>query len=136
MYIQKILCRRPFLIKNLENVMRRFLQSLELFEDNERKKLAIFTALTFSQKLSGLPPEIIFQPLLQDNLVSKGIVLSFITDFFKEYLVDNNLDDLIALLKRGKIEDNLLDLFPIQKRTTEAFAKHFNKEGLGALVEK
>ena len=99
LYIQKILRRRPFLIKNLENVMRRFLQSLELFEDNERKNLAIFTALTFSQKLSGLPPEIVFQPLLKDNLVSKGIVLSFITDFFKEYLVDNNLDDLIALLK-------------------------------------
>ena len=56
--------------------------------------------------------------------------------FFKEYLVDNNLDDLIALLKRGKIEDNLLDLFPIQKRTTEAFAEHFSKDGLGALVEK
>ncbi len=135
LYIQKILRRRPFLIKNLENVMRRFLQSLELFEDNERKKLAIFTALTFSQKLSGLPPETVFQPLLKDNLVSKGIVLSFITDFFKEYLVDNSLDDLIALLKRGKIEDNLLDLFPIQKRTTEAFAEHFSKEGLGALVE-
>jgi hypothetical protein len=115
--------------------MRRFLQSLELFEDNERKKLAIFTSLTFSQKLSGLPPETVFQPLLKDNLVSKGIVLSFITDFFKEYLVDNTLDDLIALLKRGKIEDNLLDLFPIQKRTTEAFAEHFSKEGLGALVE-
>ena len=136
LYIQKILRRRPFLIKNLENVMRRFLQSLELFEDNERKNLAIFTTLTFSQKLSGLPPETVFQPLLKDNLVSKGIVLSFITDFFKEYLVDNNLDDLIALLKRGKIEDNLLDLFPIQKCTTQAFAEHFSIEGLGALVEK
>lgn len=40
-YIQKILRRKPFLIKNLENVMRRFLQSLELFEENERKKLSI-----------------------------------------------------------------------------------------------
>ena len=116
--------------------MRWFLQSLEIFEDNERKNLSIFTALTFSQKLSRLPLEIVFHPLLKDNLVSKGIVHSFITDFFKEYLVDNNLDDLIALLKQGKIEDNLLYLFPIQKRTTEAFAEHFSKEGLGALVEK
>ncbi|KAH9291899.1 hypothetical protein KI387_042912, partial [Taxus chinensis] len=131
----KILRRRPFLIKNLENVMRKYLQSLELFEENERKKLAIFTALTFSQKLSGLPPETVFQPLLKDNLVAKGIVLLFITDFFKEYLVDNSLDDLIGLLKRGKMEDNLLELFPVQKRTTEAFAEHFIKEGLGALVE-
>ncbi|KAK3441320.1 hypothetical protein EUGRSUZ_B01418 [Eucalyptus grandis] len=134
-YIQKILRRRPFLIKNLENVMRRFLQSLELFEENERKKLAIFTALAFSQKLSGLPPETVFQPMLKDNLVSKGLVLSFLTDFFKEYLIDNSLDDLIAILKRGKVEENLLDFFPINKRSAEAFSEHFTKEGLVALVE-
>lgn len=124
-YIQKILRRRPFLIKNLENVMRKFLQSLELFNDDERKKLAIFTALAFSQKLSGLPPETVLQPLLKDNLVEKGLVLSFITDFFKEYLVDNSLDDLISILKRGKMEDNLLDFFPSTKRTPEALSEHF-----------
>ena len=124
-YIQKILRRRPFLIKYLENVMRRFLQSLEFFEENERKKLAIFTALAFSQKLSGLPPETVFQPLLKDNLVAKGLVLSFITDFFKEYLMDNSLDDLISILKRGKVEDNLLEFFPSAKRSAEGFSEHF-----------
>ncbi|CAO2832587.1 unnamed protein product [Amaranthus hypochondriacus] len=115
--------------------MRRFLQSLELFEDNERKKLAIFTALAFSQKLSGLPPETVFQPLLTDNLVAKGLVLTFITDFFKEYLVENSLDDLISLLKRGKVEENLLDFFPSSKKSPEAFAEHFTKEGLVQLVQ-
>lgn len=105
--------------------MRRFLQSLELFEENERKKLAIFTALAFSQKLSGLPPETVFQPLLKDNLVGKGLVLSFITDFFKEYLIDNSLDDLISILKRGKVEENLLDFFPSAKRSPEGFSEHF-----------
>ncbi|XP_066337037.1 uncharacterized protein [Miscanthus floridulus] len=135
LYIQKTLRRKPFLIKNLENVMRKFLQSLEFFEENERKKLAIFTALAFSQKLSGLPPETVFQPLLKDNLVAKGIVLSFITEFFKEYLKENSLDDLIALLKKGKMEDNLLDFFPSAKRTSEALSEHFNKQGLTSLVE-
>ncbi|KAI4368258.1 hypothetical protein MLD38_016834 [Melastoma candidum] len=134
-YVQKILRRRPFLIKNLENVMQRFLQSLELFEDNERKKLAIFTALAFSQKLSGLPPETVFQPLLKDNLVAKGLVLSFITDFFKVYLVDNSLDDLISILKRGKVEDDLLIFFPSAKRSADGFSEHFTKEGLLSLVE-
>ncbi|XP_010528650.1 PREDICTED: basic leucine zipper and W2 domain-containing protein 2-like [Tarenaya hassleriana] len=134
-YIQKILRRRPFLIKNLENVMRRFLQSLELFEEDERKKLAIFTALAFSQRLSGLPPETVFQPLLKDNLIAKGLVLSFITDFFKEYLVENSLDDLISILKRGKMEDNLMDFLPPTKRSAESFAEHFTKAGLTALVE-
>ncbi|XP_024012416.1 basic leucine zipper and W2 domain-containing protein 1-A [Eutrema salsugineum] len=128
-YIQNILRRKPFLIKNLENVTRRFLQSLELFEESERKNLAIFTAFAFSQKLSGLPAETVFQPLLEDNLVAKGIVLTFVTDFLNEYLVENSLDDLIAILRRGKMEDKLLDFLPPTKRTTESFAEHFTKAG-------
>ncbi|VFQ62570.1 unnamed protein product [Cuscuta campestris] len=134
-FVQKILRRKPFLIKSLENVMRRLLQSLELFEEKERKKLAIFTALAFSQKLSGLPPETVFQPMLKDNLVGKGIVLSFITEFFAEYLIDNSLDDLISICKRGKVEDNLLEFFPSAKRTPEAFSEHFTNAGLLPLVE-
>ena len=125
LYIQKVLRRKPFLIKSLENVLQRFLQSLELFEENERKKLAIFTALSLSQKLSGLPPETIFHPLLKDNLVAKGLVLTFITDLFKEYLVENSLDDLIAILKHGKVEEKLLYFFPSSKRSAEAFSEHF-----------
>ncbi|KAB2636160.1 basic leucine zipper and W2 domain-containing protein 2-like [Pyrus ussuriensis x Pyrus communis] len=73
--------------------------------------------------------------MLKDNLVGKGLVLSFITDFFKEYLIDNSLDDLISILKRGKVEDNLLEFFPSTKRTDESFSEHFTKEGLLALVE-
>lgn len=124
-YIQKILRRRPYLIKNLEHVMQKLLQSMEFLEEDERKKLAIFTALAFSQKLSGLPPETVLRPLLKDNLVAKGLVLSFVTDFFKEYLVDNSLDDLIAILKRGKVEDDLLQFFPSAKRSAEGFSEHF-----------
>ncbi|OAE21362.1 hypothetical protein AXG93_891s1100 [Marchantia polymorpha subsp. ruderalis] len=107
----------------------------ELYGPDDRKKLAVFTALTFSQKLSGLPPETIFSALLSDSLIAKGTVLGFVTDSFKEYLVDNTLDDLIGLLKRAKMEDRLLDFFPMQKRTIEAFAEHFSKEGLGVLVD-
>lgn len=113
------------MIKSLENVMRKFLQSLELFEENDRKKLAIFTSLTFTQKLSGLQPETVFQPLLKDSLVAKGLSLSFMTDFFKEYLKDSSFDDLILILKKGKMEDNLLEFFPTAKRSPEGFSEHF-----------
>jgi hypothetical protein len=97
----------------------------ELYGTEDRKKLAIFTALTFSQKLSGLPPETIFSALLSDSLVAKGLVLGFVTDAFKQYLVENSLDDLVALLKRAKMEDRLLDFFPMQKRNIEGFGEHF-----------
>lgn len=103
-----------------------FLAALqELYAPEDRKKLAIFTALTFSQKLSGLPPETIFSALMSDSLIAKGIVLYFVTDTFKVYLVENSLDDSVSLLKRAKMDDRLLDLFPMQKRSIEGFAEHF-----------
>lgn len=33
--------RRPFLVKNLENVLVKLLRSLEFFDDGSRQKLAI-----------------------------------------------------------------------------------------------
>ena len=116
--------------------MQRQLQSLELYGQDDRLKLAIFTALTFSQKLSGLPPETIFAALLKDSLVAKGTVLGFITDCFKEYLVENSFDDLVGLLKRAKIEDRLLEFFPMQKRSIDAFADHFRFHLNSFFVEK
>ena len=56
--------------------------------------------------------------------MGKGLVLSFVTEFFEECLVDNSLDDLISILKRGKVEDNLLDFFPPAKRSNESFFEH------------
>eukprot|EP00244_Chara_vulgaris_P006673 TRINITY_DN251_c0_g1_i2.p1 TRINITY_DN251_c0_g1~~TRINITY_DN251_c0_g1_i2.p1 ORF type:complete len:420 (+),score=113.72 TRINITY_DN251_c0_g1_i2:563-1822(+) len=135
LFIQKIIRRRPFLIKNLENVLRRLLQSLEHYGAEDRKKLAIFTALTFSQKLSGLPPENIFTCLFNDAMVSKGSVLGFVTNVFKVFLEESTLDELVALLKRAKVEDRMLEFFPMQKRTPEYFAEHFMKEGLSEIVE-
>ncbi|KAD5961833.1 hypothetical protein E3N88_13306 [Mikania micrantha] len=102
-YIQKILRRKPFLIKNLENVMRRFLQSLEFLK--KMKELS----WQFSQHL----------PFPKSYL---------------EYLIDNSLDDLISILKRGKMEDNLLDFFPSGKRSAEAFSEHFTKGMKSALT--
>ncbi|GAQ78414.1 ARM repeat superfamily protein [Klebsormidium nitens] len=133
-FVQKLIRRRPFLIKNLENNLQRLLQSLEHYGPEDRKKLAVFTALTFSQKL-GLPPETIFEGLLKDAIVQKGTVLSFLTEFCKEYLADNKFEELVSLLKRAKVDDRLLEFFPMQKRTVEAFNDHFHKAGLDVLVE-
>ena len=115
--------------------MRRFLQSLELFEDNERKNLQFLLPSPSLRSYLGFHQKPFFSLFSKTTLFPRELWFHSLHIFSKEYLVDNTLDDLIALLKWGNIEDNLLDLFPIQKRTTEAFAKHFSKEGLGALVE-
>eukprot|EP00475_Leptophrys_vorax_P037727 TRINITY_DN6543_c0_g1_i2.p1 TRINITY_DN6543_c0_g1~~TRINITY_DN6543_c0_g1_i2.p1 ORF type:complete len:434 (+),score=84.41 TRINITY_DN6543_c0_g1_i2:437-1738(+) len=117
LYIQKILRRRPFMIKSLENVLRRWVQSLEMYEPEERKRLALLTALCFSQRFTGLAPDVIFTALLNDALVSKGTSLVFITEFFRVYIAETNMDDLVGLLKRGKVDQRLVEFLPSQKQT-------------------
>ncbi|CAI5947361.1 unnamed protein product [Closterium sp. NIES-64] len=135
LFIQKILRRRPFMIKSLENVLRRWVQSLEMYEPEERKRLAVLTALCFSQRFTGLAPDVIFIALLNDTLVTKGTSLGFITDFFRVYLVETNMDDLVGLLKKGKVDQRLIEFMPSQKRTPDAFSQHFSNEGLKALAD-
>lgn len=79
---QIILRRRPFLIKNLENVVKRLLQQLEHYSADQQDKLAIALALIFSMKL-GIPPENLMLVLHNDQLVAKGTMLRFVTNFFK-----------------------------------------------------
>nr|KAJ0220766.1 hypothetical protein LSAT_V11C200067330 [Lactuca sativa] len=70
-----------------------------------------------------------------DNIVGKRLVVTFITYFFKEYLIDKPLYDLISILKHCKLEDNLVEFFTPGKRSAEAFFEHFTKADMGALVE-
>lgn len=134
-FIQKILRRRPFMIKSLENVMRRSIQSLELYGVEDRRNLAVLTALCFSQRFTGLSPDFMFSALLNDTLVAKGSALFFLTEFFKIFLKETSLDDAVGLLKRGKVDERLMEFFPPAKQTPEVFAQHFGSEGLSALVD-
>lgn len=91
----------------------------------DRRKLAMLIALCFSSRLTGLAPDFLFTSLLNDSLVSKGSSLSFLTDFFRFYLAETSMEELVGLLKRGKVEQRLVDFFPSGKRSPDAFAQHF-----------
>lgn len=131
--IQQILRRRPFLIKNIENVLRRLLQQLEHYTTEQQDKLAVATSLTFAMKL-GLPPENVFLVLINDVMVAKGTSLHFMTSFMKDFLSDASLDELMILLKRGRVDD-LMAFFPIQKRNPDNVATHFQENGLKAIAD-
>mmetsp|Transcript_17942 Transcript_17942/g.24820 ORF Transcript_17942/g.24820 Transcript_17942/m.24820 type:complete len:426 (-) Transcript_17942:304-1581(-) len=127
-----ILRRRPFLIKNLENILKRLLQQLEHYNEQQRDTLAYATALVFTRKL-GIPPENLMLVLVNDVLIAKGTMLRFVTHFFKAYLSENSMEDLLNLLKKSKIDD-IVQFFPMQKRTQEAFKAHFTAAELPVLV--
>ena len=96
-----------------------------MYDAEERQKLGILTALCFSQRLTGLPPDSMFTALLNDSLVAKGTSLQFVTQVFRTYLAETNMEDLVSLLKRGKVEQRLVEFFPSQKQNPTAFEEHF-----------
>jgi len=114
----------------------KLLKSLEFFDEEGRKKLAIATSLMFSPEIKlGVLPENTLTALLNDRLVQKGTVLEFATVFFKEYLSEHTLDDLVGVLTKAKLANRLLDLMPPQTRTIKEFGQHFTACGLEGLVE-
>jgi hypothetical protein len=125
--------RRPFLVKNLENTVKKLLQLLEHYAAAERDKIALVISQVFIQRL-GVPPENVFTVLLNDVVVAKGTTLAFVTSLFRGWLKDSTLEELMGVLRRGRVEDRLLEFFPQQRRSAEAFAAHFEAEGLGELV--
>jgi hypothetical protein len=132
--IQNLTRRKPFLIKSLEKTMTKLLLSVEFFEPDRRKILAISFALIFSMKI-GVLPENIFSNMFNDRLVTKGTMLEFVTNFFQELLVKDSMDDLVSLLTKGRVVNRLIEFFPPNKRTLDDFNAHFEAAGLEKLVE-
>ena len=44
---------------------------------------------------------------------------------FQDYLATESIDDLVALLRKARLDTHLLDLFPPQKRTLADLDEHF-----------
>ncbi|CAL5222709.1 g5112 [Coccomyxa viridis] len=131
---QTLLRKRPFLIRPLENTLIKLLKSLDFYDELGRDKIAIATGRCFAMKL-GVQPDRVLQSMLNDRMVAKGLILQYATTFFQDYLSSESIDDLVALLRKARLDTHLLDLFPPQKRTLKDLDEHFKEAGLERLVE-
>lgn len=129
---QKLIRRRPFLVRSLEQTLVKLALTLEFYDEAGKRKIAMATAMAFAHKL-GILPENMFMTLLNDRLVAKGTILEFATTFFKEFLAKDSVDDLVAILSKGKVATRLVDFFPPAKRSPAAMAAHFKEAGLASL---
>ncbi|KAF5836610.1 armadillo-type protein [Dunaliella salina] len=108
---QSLTRRRPFLIRGLENTLVKLLLSLEFFDAEGRKKIAIALALTFALKI-GVLTDNIFSAMLNDRLVAKGTVLEVFTIFlqgaglnnFVEWNVRRDIDRKVSELQETLVE--------------------------------
>mmetsp|Transcript_22873 Transcript_22873/g.58315 ORF Transcript_22873/g.58315 Transcript_22873/m.58315 type:complete len:424 (-) Transcript_22873:283-1554(-) len=131
---QSLTRRRPFLVRGLENTLVKLLLSLEFFDEQGRRRIAIALALVFQFKIAVLA-ENIFAAMLNDRLVAKGTVLEVLTTFLQEYLAKESMEELVAILVKGRAANRLLDYMPPTKRTPQDFNDHFKAAGLEALVD-
>uniref|UniRef100_A0A0L8FYX2 W2 domain-containing protein n=1 Tax=Octopus bimaculoides TaxID=37653 RepID=A0A0L8FYX2_OCTBM len=63
-----------------------------------------------------------------------GLSLEFSTIMFRTWLNEKDINSVSAAMKRSQIENRLLELFPINKRSQEAFLNHFQEAGLGPVA--
>jgi len=130
--IFNLLIRRyRYLQKGFEDSITKMLRFLNRFERSESSKLAMACTYFF---ISQMAPTSLLTVLFMDHLVKEGHSLQFLTTIFKTFLLEQSIDQLISLLKKGGLDDRLLEFFPFNKRTDEFFSRHFNSEGLGELV--
>lgn len=78
----------------------------------------------------GVQPDRVLLPMLNDRMVAKGLILQYATAFFSDFLSTENIDDLVAILRKAKLDNHLLELFPPQKRTLQDFDEHFKASTL------
>ena len=133
-WFQSMIRRRPFLVKALENTLSKLILSLEFYDEEGRKKVAIAMARCFALKV-GVLPERVLPSALEDRLVARGTIATFVTYFFADFTATEGVEPLVELLRKARLQDRLLDFFPQQRRTWEAFEEHFKAAGLQEFVE-
>lgn len=133
-WFKSMIRRRPFLVKALETTMIKLILSLEFYTDEEKKNIAIAMSRCFVLKV-GVLPDRVLPNALEDRLVARGTIASFITDLFSDYLATESVESLVELLRKARVQDRMLEFFPQQKRTWQAFNSHFVEAGLSDFVE-
>jgi len=128
----KLTRRYKYLLRGLEETMKNLLQYINKFSDESQNKLATSLGIFIS---SGLVPISVLTVLFKEHLVKEGLSLQFVTAVFRSYLSESKIDQLGSALKKSGMDTKLLDFFPVNKRDSECFARHFEAEDMKSLVE-
>ncbi|XP_052273928.1 eIF5-mimic protein 2-like [Dreissena polymorpha] len=127
----KLLRRYKYLEKAFEDSVKKLLVFLKGFSDEDQQKLAIILGIIFA---NGFCKANVLSALFEDHLVKEGISLRFATSMFRSWLEEKDIGSVIKALKVAEIESRLLELFPVTKRSQDAFVTHFTNEGLEAIA--
>lgn len=112
--------------------MKKVLIFIKGFKPIERVKLARMTALWIG---SGTVPPTVLAVLYNEHLIKDGVALEFLLELFVTLKQEKGVPALITYLKKGSLENRLMEFFPLNKRSDENFAKTFSERGLDDIIK-
>jgi len=130
----RVIRQYKYLEKSLDEEMRKVMLFLKGFNEDQRTCLA--KAIAVFLNCNMITPGVL-AGLIHDHLVKEGIGLELATKFFDTWLVDldKDINSLVSILKKAEIDGKLLQLFPANKRSEEAFEQYFRDKGLTQIVD-
>jgi len=129
---ERMIRQYKYLEKSLDDEMKKVLMFLKGFTNEERERLTLATYLLISSNL--IPPTCLSQ-IINDHLVKEGIALEFARNFFSAWLAEKDITGLINTLKKAELDNKLMLLFPVNKRSMESFENYFKDAELGPIIE-
>lgn len=129
---ERMIRQYKYLEKSLDDEMKKVLMFLKGFTEIQRSRLTLATYLLIS---SNLISSTCLSQILNEHLVKEGIALAFARDFFTFWLAEKDITSLINALKKAELDGKLSMLFPVNKRSIEAFNTYFEEAKLEPIVE-
>jgi len=128
---ERMIRQYKYLEKSLDDEMKKVIQFMKGFTELQRERLTIATYLFIT---SGLSTPACLAKITNEHLVKDGIALEFARMFFTVWLKDKDFPSLVAVLKKAELDGKLLELFPVNKRSLDAFVKYFEEHGLNDIA--
>lgn len=81
-----------------------------------------------------MPPSVL-SVLSNEHLVKDGIALEFLIEVFQTLKQEKGISALITTLKKGQLENRLMEFLPLNKRTEEYLKAAFSEKDLQDIVK-
>jgi len=127
----RLMRRYKYLEKMLIEEMMKILVYLKGFTEDHRSRLAQVTALWVA---SGLLPQNTLQVIINEHQVKEGVALEFMMEILNTIKAEKGATSVVSFLKKCGLENNLDQLFPVNKRTPENMKNSFVSAGLQEVV--
>lgn len=128
----RVIRQFKYLEKSLDEEMKKVCQFMKTYSKEQLERLSVAMYILIQTKLCS---EACLSSILMEHLVADGTSLSFTKIFFLTWLQHKDAASLISTLKKAEIDTKLLELWPLSKRSVEAFQNYFGDAELQPIVD-